>query len=137
MKPVRLRAHHFLCMLTYVGRGYSRTFTRRFDALTRQIARGRAVQLTLGPDDVCAGLGGRKALHCRARATRKRDAAALRDLTRLGVLSRSPMRLTLGGLKRMRVLYAAGLTRRACAACQWKPLCDEVSARGFAGARLD
>jgi hypothetical protein len=135
VKPVRLRAHHFLCILTYVGRGYSRAFVKRYNALAADIARGRAVELVSGPDDICAGFLGRHR-HCGARSIRNRDAAAMRDLTRLGLLPRGPFRLPPARLKRMRALFAAGLTRRACAGCEWKRLCDRVAASGFDGRRL-
>jgi hypothetical protein len=122
-------------MLTYVGRGYSRAFVKRYDALVAEIARGRAVQLVSGPDDICKGFLGR-ARHCGARGIRARDAAALRDLARRRLHPRGPFRLPARRLKRMRALFATGETRRACAGCSWKVLCDRVAASGFEGRRL-
>ncbi len=37
---VRLRAHHLLCLLTYVGKGYSEAFVRRADALAARLSAG-------------------------------------------------------------------------------------------------
>ena len=52
---IKLRPHHLLCILTYVGKGYSKPFTENFDAICERINQGeRNVEIIKGPDDVCA-----------------------------------------------------------------------------------
>ena len=53
---VALRAHHLLCMLTYVGKGYSAEFAHNFDGLASRLAAGEEVLLVEGPDAICAPL---------------------------------------------------------------------------------
>ena len=44
---VRLRAHHLLCMLTYVGKGYTAAFTANYDRIVERLnAAGRRETLT-------------------------------------------------------------------------------------------
>ena len=40
---VRLRAHHLLCLLTYVGKGYSPAFTANYDKMVKRLAGGEDV----------------------------------------------------------------------------------------------
>ncbi|OWU61413.1 2Fe-2S ferredoxin, partial [Staphylococcus aureus] len=37
---IRLRGHHLLCMLTYVGKGYSPAFVENYDAMAGRLGRG-------------------------------------------------------------------------------------------------
>ena len=54
---VRLRAHHLLCLLTYVGKGYSPAFTANYDKVVRRL--GEGWQMT--------GSGSAFFRHCRTR----------------------------------------------------------------------
>ncbi len=38
---VRLRTHHLLCLLTYVGRGYSPAFVENMDQVAARLSEGR------------------------------------------------------------------------------------------------
>ena len=48
---VRLRPHHLLCLLTYVGKGYSPAFTANYDAIAMRIEQGEELLIVSGPDD--------------------------------------------------------------------------------------
>lgn len=127
-------------MLTYIGRGYSPAFSFNMSHLLRLMARGRLVMIGRGPDDICAGNGGRAAgRHCRSADVRARDARAMQDLQRLRLTPAQQgarLRVTPAWLARSRAAFASGASRAACSGCQWKRLCDTVAARAFADCAL-
>ena len=136
---VRLRAHHLLCLLTYVGKGYSPAFTANYDKVVKRRGVGEGVVIVAGPDDICAPLLGEPEPHCLSQSAVERDRLAARDV---GTLLGRPIQpedrfvLDASSLAGMRKAFAAGLTRHACSGCEWSGLCDTVSASGFSGTRL-
>lgn len=136
---IRLRAHHLLCMLTYVGKGYSPAFVANYDAISRRLAAGEEIELVGGPDDICAPLLGDVDAHCHRESVIARDAAARRAVAEEFAVSLEAGRLmvlTAPMLARLRQQFAAGTLRRACAGCEWRGLCDRVAAEGYPDARL-
>ncbi|PBB17703.1 DUF1284 domain-containing protein [Mesorhizobium sp. WSM4313] len=136
---VKLRAHHLLCLLTYVGKGYSPAFTANYDKVVKRLGEGEAVVIVAGPDDVCAPLLGEPEPHCLRESAAERDRIAARDV---GALLGRPIqagdRLVLDAhkLAGMRKAFSAGLTRQACSGCEWSGLCDTVAASGFSDTYL-
>ncbi len=141
---LRLRHHHLLCLLTYVGKGYSSAFVANLDRVAARASAGESILLVEGPDDVCAPLtegrpNGASDPHCLRRSVRKRDtqaARALSDLLGQPLPVGSVMTLTADAARRLRAAFAAGTVRAACADCQWHDLCSAVAKDGFSGARL-
>ena len=138
---VALRAHHLLCMLTYVGKGYSPEFAHNFDGIVSRLAAGEEAYLVDGPDAVCAPLCESEGAcaHCHSAGVRVRDQRAAQELALLlgrplGVGSR----LQLDGalLARLRAAYTSGQMRAACAGCDWADLCTGVASAGYEGVRL-
>jgi hypothetical protein len=148
---MRLRPHHLLCLLTYVGKGYSPAFTDNLDQITLRLAGGEALELVPGPDDICAALlrcgDGADPIdaalpsppHCLAPSVSRRDEQALRSLN-----AHLPQPLHIGSrlvldaalLQRLRGLFARGEIRQACLGCEWHGLCTAVAASGYVGVRL-
>lgn len=133
---IRLRPHHLLCVLTYVGRGYSAAFTANYDAIAARIGAGEDVLIVAGPDDICAPLLSDAEPHCHRDSVIERDRLALRDLGEL--LDVAPVvgeRLVLAPevLRQMREAFTTGRTRAACAGCEWHGLCTTISGGGYAG----
>lgn len=139
--PIALRGHHFLCILTYQGEGYTPEFIENMSEVVHAIGQGRPVRLTLGPDDICNGLtpGCRDKVNhdCTAARTRTLDRRAVADVAALlGRPLRDAAPLTRADIAVLRESFAKGSIRRACADCAWKALCDGIAARGFTGTRL-
>lgn len=132
---VRLRPHHLLCMLTYLGKGYTPTFIKNFDALATRIASGEMIQVVHGPDDVCAPLhSGIPGYHCVDGEISLRDTFATQDLEALlDIGLRKNMRLQVDAerLTQMRQAFQAGTIRRACKKCLWDNVCTEVAQNAF------
>lgn len=138
---MRLRGHHFLCILTYRGSGYSPEFVRNMSDIVAQIKNGVPVALTDGPDAICAGL----TAGCRIAADHD---CHLADIVALDRLAEAAVANVLGrDLRAARVLgvteidtlrreFQAGTIRAACADCSWKPLCDAIVVNDFANTRL-
>lgn len=136
---VRLRAHHLLCVLTYVGRGYSPAFTANYDRVLERLAAGEGIELVAGPDDVCAPLLCDADAHCRRDRIGDRDAAAALAVGTLLDCAITPgdrINLAPAHVARLRAAFRDGTIRAACAGCEWADLCTAVAAASFAGTRL-
>ncbi len=136
---VRLRAHHLLCMLTYVGKGYSPAFVENYEAIAARLSAGEEIELVAGPDDICGPLTAHPDAHCHGESVLERDRAATEAVARL---LGSPLglgaRITPGAalLSRLRKTFATGEIRTACSGCEWSDLCDSVAGGGYAGVRV-
>lgn len=131
---IRLRAHHLLCLLTYVGKGYSPAFTANYDGIAERLSRGEDILIVSGPDDVCAPLLDEPEPHCLGESAVERDRLAAVDVEELLARPiRVGRRLDLDAaiLARMRQAFSAGLVRKACGGCEWNELCGTVAAGGY------
>ena len=136
---IRLRPHHFLCMLTFVGEGYSPRFVVNYGRIIDRIRAGEQIVLVEGPDDICAPLLSTEGPHCHNDSVKLRDAQALADVAALtGRALATGVELVLDGalIARLQAGFAAGEIRKACGGCQWSGLCDQVAGNGFAGTRV-
>ncbi|WP_306864288.1 DUF1284 domain-containing protein [Neorhizobium galegae] len=134
---VRLRPHHLLCMLTFVGEGYSPAFVANYRRLAGRLSAGEPIEIVSGPDDICAPLLSDEDAHCFGASVAGRDAAALADIAcllgrelEIGAVIASDPAL----FEKMRRAFSAGLTRRACTGCEWSSLCDRIAGDDYAGA---
>ncbi|MGX5840754.1 DUF1284 domain-containing protein [Mesorhizobium sp. ArgA1] len=136
---VRLRSHHLLCLLTYVGKGYSAAFVANYDAIAKRLGRGEDVLIVSGPDDICRPMLGEAESHCLGESAAGRDELAARDV---GKLLARPIRagscfgLDAATLASLRAAFSAGVTREACQGCEWAGLCTIVAAGGYRDVRL-
>lgn len=136
---VRLRAHHLLCMLTFVGRGYTPAFSANYVRIIARLNAGEPAELVEGPDDICAPMLKEQGSHCRTESVAQRDAKAIAELAqRLGLVLERGRRIVLTAetLAQMRAAYAEGAVRAACTGCEWAPFCTDIAGQGFAGTRL-
>ncbi len=138
---VRLRTHHLLCLLTYVGRGYSPAFVENMDQVAARLSEGReGILVVEGPDDVCTPLlRGEDEPHCLEASARERDARAAADVAPLmGKPVQPGARLMFDGgtVARLREVFAAGAVRSACGGCEWAATCTAVARAAFAGTLL-
>ncbi len=136
---VRLRPHHLLCLLSYVGKGYSAAFTANYDRIAARLSGGEDVLVVAGPDDICAPLLADGRAHCRNASVVERDRAAANDVSQL--LGRpvgvgTILTLDAGWLAIMRQGFRSGLVRSACTGCEWVELCTKVAADDFSHARI-
>lgn len=127
-------------MLTFVGKGYSALFIANFERIAQRIAAGdQIIDITFGPDDICAPILSDPACHCRNSTISERDslaADALGDLLQQPIHPGAHITLTDATLDRLRQAFRAGTIRRACHGCQWVPLCDSIAASNFIDTRL-
>jgi len=136
---VRLRAHHLLCLPTYVGKGYSPAFTANYDRVAKRLPGGEDALIVSGPDDICAPLLDGPEPHCLRESAAERDRLAARevgDLLGRPIAAGVRLELDASTLARMRQAFSSGVTRAACPGCEWFELCSSVAASGFRGARF-
>lgn len=134
---VRLRAHHLLCILTYVGKGYSPAFTDNMTVVAGRIAAGETIEIVEGPDDICVPRQAETNPHCRDDSIHNRDLQAAQDVGKILKISvRSGVKLSLDKhtLKRLRAAFTQNLVRSACHDCQWDEICSALSKNGYRGA---
>jgi hypothetical protein len=136
---VRLRPHHLLCLLTYVGRGYSPGFIANFDAVAMRVASGEDVLIVSGPDDVCTPLLAESDAHCRRDSVGERDRLAAQKVGEvLGIPVRRGSALSLdeSALARLRKHFRTGEIRPGCQGCSWMSLCTAIAKDDFRGTRI-
>jgi uncharacterized protein len=136
---VRLRPHHLLCMLTYVGKGYSPAFVENYEVIAARLSAGEEIELVAGPDDICGPLTTDPEAHCHGASVIERDRAATEAVARLiGSPLNLGARITPSPalLSRLRKTFATGEIRAACSGCEWSDLCDSVAGGGYVGARV-
>lgn len=136
---VRLRPHHLLCLLTYVGKGYSAEFIENYDRIAARLSDGEDIEIVAGPDDICAPLLDDAEAHCWRDSITIRDKAAAAALTeKLQTSIDAGVRLSLppSTLNKMRKSFAVGSIRQACIRCEWHDLCTDVAASGYDNAKV-
>ncbi|MHC1547709.1 DUF1284 domain-containing protein [Phyllobacterium sp. K27] len=136
---IRLRPHHLLCMLTYVGKGYSQAFTDNYDGVIARLGTGEEIIIGQGPDEICQPLLETTESHCHNASVVERDAQALHDVGRLlGRTLKVGDRLKIDPqtLENMRQSFVGGMMRTACSGCEWFELCTSVSTHGYSNVKL-
>ncbi len=145
MPTVKLRGHHFLCILCYRGEGYTAGFVKNFDGMVERINKGATIEIVLGIDDVCAALhqsGAMACEHaevCRQESVNRRDKSALQDIANVlqkSMESGDTLALMKNDINHLRQLFAQGAIRQACADCPWFEFCSQIAAEDFSGVRL-
>ena len=142
MVPVRLRGHHFLCIMTYRGFGYTAPFVDNITGIVGQIEAGRPVELCQGADDICDGFTALCGTVCDHDCT----LASTIDMDRLAIASVAPwlpelqegrpLVLTRKDVAALRVAFADGKIRPACSDCLWRDFCTGIADDGFSGTKL-
>ncbi len=136
---VRLRAHHLLCMLTYVGKGYSPAFVENYEVIAARLSAGEEIELVAGPDDICHPLTADPDAHCHGTSVVERDeeaAAAVACLLGSPLGPGVRIKPTAALVARLRKTFATGEIRTACSGCEWSGLCGSVAETGYIGVRL-
>ncbi|MCB9989403.1 MAG: DUF1284 domain-containing protein [Rhodospirillales bacterium] len=136
LTPINLRPHHLLCILTYVGEGYSPAFVENFNTIVARLNQGTPVKIVKGPDDICAPLVKNPPAdyHCEDEDHIALDNRALEDIINfLGndVSYGSILRLPQQMVKKLRLSFSNNDIRNACAGCQWHDLCSKVSQSNY------
>lgn len=133
---VQLRAHHLLCMLTFVGEGYTPAFTDNYRGIAERLSAGEDIEIVSGPDDICAPLMQGEAPHCLRASVTERDAAATEAIARLLGRAMEPGAILTPDtelLQTLRQNFAAGSIRSACSGCEWEAFCGRIARDGFDG----
>ncbi|WP_435171683.1 DUF1284 domain-containing protein [Falsirhodobacter sp. 1013] len=77
---IKLRPHHLLFMLTYVGKEYSPVFVEICHRIAKRITDGEDIVVVKGPDGICAPLLDKRDAHCYQAGVRDRDRQAAGDV---------------------------------------------------------
>jgi len=138
---VRLRGHHLLCMLTYIGKGYSPAFVENYEAITGHLSNGEDIEIVDGPDDICQPLLCESDCHCFNASVAVRDRLAMEAISGLfGLVISAGSRLSLDAVQlgRMRAAFADGSIRKACKSCEWSELCTRIAVKDdYAGVQIN
>jgi len=143
--PLPLRGHHFLCLLTFAGAGYSSPFKHNLHAVVSALHDGCAARIVAGHDRICHDK--RTFFTCPQKENGRckddpiaRDSLALDDLTRWNIGEKqawalgAQVRFSPDLVAQMRQAFADNLVRRACCGCSWHNLCSHVAKKNFSSA---
>ncbi|MES0882189.1 DUF1284 domain-containing protein [Roseibium sp. SCP14] len=136
---VSIRAHHLLCMLTYLGKGYTPAFVDNYNRVVNRLNAGENIALVNGPDEICKPMLEEPECHCFNQSIRDRDDQALADIGQnLGRCLKpgEVFLLTPKELEQLRNKFSRGSLRGACNGCEWYELCSEIAQNDFKGCRL-
>jgi hypothetical protein len=144
---VRLRGHHLLCILTYIGMGYTPHFTENMTTIAERINQGALIEIVEGPDDICAALldpAHETCAHARTCTEddelREIDQQALIDVSRLlhmPVLKTGDrFKFGRGEITHTRVAFKANAIRSTCRHCPWNSICTDNAANNFPDVKL-
>ena len=138
---MRLRGHHFLCILTYRGYGYTKPFVANMTEVVRQIEAGRRVVLCEGPDDICGGFTADCRMVCDHDCTKAETAEmdrlaaeAVADV--LSLEAATPLVFDREKIAELRKRFAANAIRKACSRCSWNEFCTKIAGEDFAAVKL-
>ncbi|WP_428646582.1 DUF1284 domain-containing protein [Roseibium sp.] len=136
---VSIRAHHLLCILTYLGKGYSTRFVGNYNRIVKRINSGEPLLLVEGPDEICGPMLGEEGCHCHNDSVRDRDRTAAVEIGKalgLHLNADASFVLTAGQLADCRKAFAQGTIRSACSGCEWAEFCSDIARNEFGGCRL-
>jgi hypothetical protein len=136
---VSIRPHHLLCMLTYLGKGYTPAFVENYSTIVQRLNGGEPVKLVEGPDALCQPMLDEPGCHCRNESVQNRDRTAAADIA--NVLGRrlengDTLVLNRPVLSLLREAFVNGTIRKACDGCEWQPLCSNIARNAFRGCHL-
>ena len=136
---VSIRPHHLLCMLTYLGKGYTPDFVTNYSDVIRRLNNGEQIELISGPDEICQPMLGETGCHCFNENVRERDDLCRREVGELlqgAPLDDGLLDLSAEQLASLRSAFAAGTIRSACSGCEWFELCSDIARKKFRGCRF-
>lgn len=136
---LKIRPHHLLCLLTYLGKGYTPAFVANYDRIVERLNAKDDVELIWAPDDICQPMLGETACHCHNESVLERDQAAAQEIGMLlggAALSPGAIELSAADIARLRRAFSDGTIRTACTGCEWQDLCSSIARSGFQGCRL-
>lgn len=124
---IKLRAHHFLCMLNFEGKGYSESFVKNFANIINRIQNGEAITIVEGPDDVCAPLRHTEHWHCDNTTVFNRDKMARMKLNEYFENSNQPEDEVciskIFWIELKRSFSEEHNFSAACVGCEWVDIC--------------
>lgn len=136
---VSIRPHHLLCILTYLGKGYTARFVETYTNVVTRLNAGEPIELVRGPDDICRPMLSEEDCHCRNDSVAMRDDLALGQIGAVLDTDLKPgdtLALTREQVLVLRSSFANGSIRTACAGCDWQDLCTTIAESGFRACRL-
>lgn len=136
---VSIRPHHLLCMLTFLGKGYTPEFVKNYKDVVRRVNAGEAIRIVTGPDEICQPMLSSEDCHCHNESVTTRDEIAckyVRDVLEIELSSGSIAYLTQAQIERLRAAYLNGVFLPACAGCEWQEMCTEIAGHRFKSCRL-
>lgn len=138
---IKLRPHHLLCLLTYIGKGYSTAFTANYDAAVKKLKENNTIEIVAGPDDICQPMLADKYAHCKQSSIAMRDQLTIQSLNDLWCQNVIELGnnfvLDKTKLDTMRQAFKSNQIRKACLGCQWSLLCTQIANENFYQAKLN
>lgn len=121
---MKLRAHHLLCLQTFVGEGYSDAFCANMAEQKRRAAEEDRFVLADSCDDICLACPERRGGLCRTQEKAARYDAAV--AARLGLHAGEEVSWRALSERVRNEIFRPGLLPSVCGDCRWQSLCRKI-----------
>lgn len=124
MDSIRLRPHHGLCLLNFIGKGYGDAFTENMQRMKERLTAHpeTIIRIAEGSDDLCSCCPHRIKAHCDSEKPPVFDA---RVLEAAGI--RTDRQLTWAELSRIMEPVRAHRLAEICGNCSWFSVCSSLT----------
>lgn len=115
VREINFRPHHFLCTLSFQGKGYSEPFIQNYQAIVDSLTDETVISVTPHTDSICAPCPHKRNLHCENQSKISRLDEAHQAILKL------PTKITWGEAKQLiKKQMTLSKFHAACEPCQWK-----------------
>ncbi len=124
-EPLRVRAHHILCMQGFQGLGYSKEFTRNMTQITEKIRNNPSffIKIVIGADSICK--------HCPhlSNGVCEMEMDSLKFISSMDVLVLENLNMEAGSvissaqLKTLTGSLSPKIVKEICGDCSWRKDC--------------
>ena len=124
-QPIRLRAHHGMCLAFFRGKGYSEEFSSHMGRIKALLEADpeQVIEVICSTDDICAACPNNAGGICTSEEKVARyDAGVMTMLCPEGAAGGKMAYVDFSRLVRERILLA-GEREKICGDCQWSEIC--------------
>lgn len=120
-KPVKLRAHHGMCLAFFEGKGYSSGFTANMEKVKNSLREGIPVELCVEKDVICSACPNlEKGVCATAEKVKKYD---IMVLSACGLSEGSQISWQEFSQAVEKNIIKAGRRKEICGDCSWTEIC--------------
>lgn len=122
-EPIKLRAHHGMCLRYFVGKGYSNDFVKNMTDIKEKLKANPCVLITTTPDEICKFCPGNNDGVCLSQDKVAYYDKAVLDICNISDGTIMPY-LDFADSVHKNIL-SQGKREYICGNCEWNDLCND------------